>query len=332
MTLPRCAIGLLTWNGERDVVRCVQSILAQTEPNLEILWMDNASEDATVKSVQEFFPNFPAPVMNPSNLGFCAGHNRLFDSTTTPYYLALNQDAVLAPDYVQKLCDWMEEDTSLALTSGLILQANSELDPSAKIYSAGMAMGRGRFPFELRMGMEPRSEDRQQRYVPAVTGAAMMIRRSAISTLSESPGQLFPPEFFAYFEEVDLALRAIQAGMRCGVAGSALAWHSARGQGGEGNALIRMHYLKNHWLVSLRNDGWSDFIRELPYILKGEMVHYLPKYLSSPKTTIKALNFAFGHFRHARKSFASFSQKFPDARQGRAEFYKLSLQSLKKSD
>src|SRR5689334_21820051 len=88
---PRCAVGLLTWNGERDVLECVRSILGQTEQSLEICWVDNASSDSTVAWVKREFPSFPAPMIMSSNIGFCAGHNVAFAQTKAPYYLALNQ-------------------------------------------------------------------------------------------------------------------------------------------------------------------------------------------------------------------------------------------------
>ncbi|MCH8332729.1 glycosyltransferase family 2 protein, partial [Candidatus Sumerlaeota bacterium] len=230
MSEARCAVGLLTWNGGDDAVLCARSILGQTEKNLEIRWIDNASTDGTCKRIADEMPAFPRPAILERNVGFCKGHNQAFASTSAPYYLALNQDAVLAPDYVEKLCDWMDEDRSLAMASGLILHSPGlDPDPAARIASAGMAMGRGRFPFELRMGELAGEDDRRRRYVPGLTGAALLLRRSAVLDLCEWPGEVFAPEFFAYFEEIDLALRVARAGRRCGIAGSALAWHAGRG-------------------------------------------------------------------------------------------------------
>lgn len=334
MTDPRCAVGFLTWNGERDAARCARSVLAQTEPNLDICWMDNASEDATRRRVETEAPGFPKPVVLERNTGFCEGHNRAFAATSAPYYLALNQDAELAPDYAARLCDWMDAEPKLAIASGLILEgempASREIEKSSTIYSAGVAMGRGRFPFELRMGERVRDEDRGRRLVPAVTGAAMLIRRAAMAEFGEGPRDIFPPEFFAYFEEIDLALRAAQAGRTCGVDGSALAWHAARGRGGAANATVRAHYFKNHWLVSLRNDSWSELAAEAPHILKGELTRYFPQYVKSPKAAAKAVWLALRQFTDARSDYNWMDRTFPASRLGRREFYDTSGELLRR--
>ena len=332
MSESRCAIGLLTWNGERDVARCARSILDQTEKNIEIRWIDNASSDGTCRRVIEGVPGFPKPDVLEANVGFCAGHNRAFSDSNAPYYLALNQDVELAPDYVEKVCDWMDAEASLAMASGLILQseAGAEGNRDARIYSSGMAMGRGRCPFELRMGERPAEFDRERRFVPAVTGAALMVRRSAVAELSPRPRELFPAEMFAYFEEVDLALRIARAGLRCGVEGSALAWHAARGQGGASDPAIRVHYLKNHWLVTLRNDAWSEIALEIPHIVKGELRHYLPNYISQPLVSIRAAWLTMRQLAAARRNQKWLSEKFPNGRRERLIFLQHSREELRR--
>lgn len=324
----RCAAGLLTWNGERDAPAAARSLLAQDEPGLELLWLDNASADGTVRAVRDGATGFPAPRIAETNTGFCGGHNRLFALSQAPYYLALNQDAALAPDYIRRLCDWMDEDPALALASGLILEGSPEDAGPARIYSAGMAMGRGRFPFELEQGRPWERKPAQRRSVPAVTGAAILIRRSAALALDPEQGRLFPESFFAYFEEVDMALRAARAGFSAGVDRGAIAWHAARGQGGEGRPAIRFHYLKNHWLVSLRNDAWSDLIAELPALLAGEVRHYLPQYLRAPGVTLRAFAAALRLLPEARRSRRAFAAAFPGEREGRQRFHEASRREL----
>lgn len=337
MSPSRCAVGLLTLNGQADAARCARSLLAQTETGVEIRWIDNASSDATIRRVREGAAEFPDPIVMERNVGFCEGHNRAFAATRAPYYLALNQDVFLAEDYIEKLCDWMDSEPKLAAASGLILNTGGveRLDPGATIYSAGMAMSRNRFPFEMRMGRPVRDEDRGRRFVPAATGAALLVRRSAIEAVSPVPHQIFPPEMFAYFEEVDLALRLARAGLRCGIHGEALAWHAARGQEGRSDPSVRAHYLKNHWLVTLRNDSWGQIARELPYILKGELTHYFRRYLRSPLQTLRAVGLVVGQLSNARRSYRWMEEHFPSAKGrggGRREFYELSRKILRVED
>jgi len=325
---PRCTIGLLTWNGERDVAACVRSILSQTERDLEIVWVDNASTDSTRSVVAQEFPTFPASLIMDHNTGFCGGHNHAFALAKGRYYLALNQDAILSPDYIQTLCDWMDEVPDLGMTSGLILWGNDTPSANAKIYSAGLAMGHGRFPFELERDRAVTPQLRERRWVPGVTGAAMIIRQSAALDAASDTRELFPPEFFAYFEEVDLAMRLAEAGWKCGVDGSAIAWHAERGQGGASHSMIRAHYLKNHWLISLRHDSPFDWMRELPAIIRGEFLHYAAKYLAAPRATLSAIIKCSQHIPRSRHIFKHIRTRHPNASLGRRLYYESSRHIL----
>jgi GT2 family glycosyltransferase len=325
----RCAVGLLSWNGERDIAACVRSLAVQSEPDLEIRWIDNGSTDATIERAAAANGALPEPRRLARNVGFCAGHNLGLAETESPYYLALNQDAILAPDYIARLCDWMDEDASLAMASGLILEMGERgADLNAPIASAGMAMGRGRFPFELAKGRAPDESTRARRIVPGVTGAAMMLRRSAMDRVADAPGEVFPAPFFAYFEEVDLALRVARAGMKCGVEGAAVAWHASRGLEGARSRELRAHYLKNHWLVTLRNDAWREMLADFPAILLGEAQWFAPRYFKTPRATVKAALATLRLAPEARRRFRASASANATGREGRAEFYRLSREML----
>lgn len=312
MSEPRATVGLLTWNAGPFGAACVRSLLAQTEP-VDAVWIDNASTDNTIELIQNavgesnsaFRASFPTPIANSRNLGFCIGHNQALARCRTRYYLALNQDVILAPDYVERLCDWLDEDPQLALVSGLILWGDTA-DPQAKVWSAGLVWPRVEFPFELGMGRPPRPGDRLRRRVPGVTGAAMLLRVEACRGASLPPAEIFPAHFFAYHEEVDLALRLARAGLACGVEGQALAWHVGGGSGGLRQRSIRSHYFTNHWLLPLRHEPWPMLLRELPYRLRGELQYWLPRYLKSPIAAALGFCRALGQLVPARRFYRRF--------------------------
>lgn len=301
----RCTIGLLTWNAGKDGLVAAASIFAQTEPKFELIWIDNHSTDYTVERLRDRFPKLAAPHINPRNMGFCIGHNQAIAACRTRYYLALNQDAELDADYVSRICDWMDEQPQLALASGLILMPDK-----VRIYSAGMAWPRSRFAFELGMG-KPYTEDLlRRRYVPAVDGSAMVLRVEACRRVSLPHREIFPRSFFAYGEEVDLALRLARAGYRCGVDGSTLATHRGRGSGGFKRASIRARFFLNHWLLTLRHDDWDTVVRELPFLLRGELQFWLREYVKYPAALVIALARLPFMWRQARRFHHAFEDAF----------------------
>ena len=303
----RCTVGLLTWNGGDAAEPCVRSVLAQTERPLPIIWIDNASTDGTVERLRRAFPALPEPIVNARNIGFTGGHNQAAARCATPYYLALNQDVVLAPEYVERVCAWLDEAPDLALASGLILrgagppgeQAPTAPGPDDRIASAGIVWPRLRFPFELALGWPVEEVLRTRRWVPGVNGAAMILRLAACRAAAIEPqpdpagGEplpgILPPDFFAYHEEFDLALKLARMGWRAGVEGRAYAWHGRFSSGGLRRRSIRARALLNHWLLTLRHDDWPTILKELPYLLKGELQFWLPRYLMYPGAFLEAV-------------------------------------------
>lgn len=326
----RCTVGLLTWNAGEDGLACLRSLGAQTEPVFDLIWIDNASHDGTVERLCAEAPQLAPPHVNATNLGFCKPHNDAIAACRTRYYLALNQDVVLEADYIRALCDWMDQREDLALAGGLILitpgseklastvanhtTAASEAQPSTpdgepRVYSAGMAFPRGRFAFELGMGGPVRPEFNGRRIVPGVDGAAMILRVEACRAASLPQHEIFPEAFFAYGEEVDLAQRLARLGLACGVDGAARAWHRGQGSGGFGRASIRAGFFRNHWLVTLRNDGWPTILRDLPAIARGEWRYWLPEYRLSPRALWPALCGLAREWLAARRFYRSFERR-----------------------
>lgn len=305
----RCTVGLLTWNGGGGVVECVRALLAQEESPLEIVWVDNASTDGTIARLQKEFDELPGPLIQSRNVGFCAGHNEAIRHCKTPYYLALNQDAVLEPDYIRRLCDWLDEESNLALAQGLILQdeGHRRLD-QARVWSAGLVFPRTRFHFQLGMGGPIRLAWQRRRLVPGTDGTAMVLRMEAVRRASLPADEIFPESFFAYGEDIDLAQRVLRLGYDCGVDGQAVAWHAGKGSGGHSRLAIRAGFLGNHWLITLRNEPSGLILNELPYWLRGELQYWLPEYARHPLAFFAALGRLFKLGIGARRFYHRFER------------------------
>lgn len=332
---PRCTVGLLTWKPGEETYGCISSLMLQTESSFELLWMDNGSPGEVVNELQSSFPEIPTCQRLPANIGFCSGHNKLIQQCRTKYYLALNQDVVLAPDYIETLCNWLDECDELALVSGLVLQipgleehhAGGEVLP-ASVYSAGICFPRQRFPFEIGMEKPIRDHYRKRRITPGVDGCAMMMRMDACERISLTPGSVLPDEFFAYMEEVDLAIRLHEAGYQCGVEGTTAAIHEPHSSGGLFSPAIGGRFIANHWLVSLRHERWRDLLRELPYIIKGECKHWSKVYFRQPRSLLMSFRYLLVGWLTARRSFHELNSRFPGAWQRMQDFKQASRKAL----
>jgi GT2 family glycosyltransferase len=350
MDEPRCTVGLLTWNAGEDGPRCVESVVNQSE-DVRIDWIDNGSTDGTVGRLRGRFGTLPEPTINIANRGFCVPHNQMLARCTTPYYLALNQDVVLGPRYVTQLCNWMDEEPDLPLAMGLILmpgwpyagarmdlvetlvdafgEGRAEVDAPPTVHSAGLVFPRARYHFQLGMGRPLRAEWVARRRVPGVDGAAMMLNVEACRRIALDGEEVFAAGFFAYYEEVDLAHRFARVGYPCGIHGGAVAMHRGKGSGGHGRAAIRARFFANHWLVTLRNEPWPLILRELPYLLRGELRFWLPEYLRAPGAFLRAVGALLREAAAARRFYREFETAHGPTLEGLTRYREASLEAVR---
>lgn len=325
---PRCTVGLLTWNPREEVWAVIRALFDQRETPLEIVWVDNASTNGAPEKLQRDFPSLPVCHRLAENVGFCGGHNLMSRHCRTPYYFALSQDVLLAPDYIEKLCNWFDEDLQLALAGGLLVQVeglddftSGGAEKAASVYSAGIVYPRSRFPFELGMGGPIQARYQEREYVPGVDGCAMALRMEACRASSLDPGDVLPPEFFAYGEEVDLAIRLARRGFKCGREGTTRAIHEHHSSGGYYRPRIGGRFVANHWLTSLRHEGWGDLLRDLPYIVRGELQYWLPIYWRNPGAVFFGIGYFLQHCLGARRFYRAFEERFGPTRK-RMQAYK----------
>ncbi|MCX6744464.1 MAG: glycosyltransferase [Candidatus Parcubacteria bacterium] len=124
--MPKVAINLVTWNGEKQIEYCLNSILKQTFQDFLLLIIDNGSVDKTVNIIEaEYLPAFKDKikfVKNKNNLGFAFAHNQAILWTDSDYVLVLNQDVILEPDFLATAVKFMEGHHDVGSISGKILR------------------------------------------------------------------------------------------------------------------------------------------------------------------------------------------------------------------
>src|SRR5438034_11188904 len=99
------SIIVLNWNGLQVTRACCASLSKLTYPAVRVYVVDNASEDGSAKTLPSEFPQF-THIANTENLGFTGGNNEAIRQAMKvgyDYILLLNNDTVVAPDFV----DWL---------------------------------------------------------------------------------------------------------------------------------------------------------------------------------------------------------------------------------
>ena len=113
--MPRLTIGMPVYNGERFIREALDSVLAQTYTDFELLIADNASTDATPEIIAEYAAADPRirRVRHDRNLGSAGNHNYLLEQTTTPLFKWAASDDLHAPTHVERCIAQLDERPEL---------------------------------------------------------------------------------------------------------------------------------------------------------------------------------------------------------------------------
>jgi glycosyltransferase involved in cell wall biosynthesis len=108
-------IGMPVFNGERFIREALDSILAQTFTDFELLIADNASNDATPEIIAEYAAadRRIRCVRHDHNLGSAGNHNYLVKAATTPLFKWAASDDLHAPTHVERCITALEERPDL---------------------------------------------------------------------------------------------------------------------------------------------------------------------------------------------------------------------------
>jgi GT2 family glycosyltransferase len=214
------------WNGRRWLPGLLASLWAQTVAPLEVVAVDNGSEDGSREWLAEHAPEVRVLALG-SNTGFAAGANRGIEAATGEAVALVNTDIELDPAWLERSLAALDADERIAAVATKMV----DLADPAVLYDAGDVLRRdGVCEQRGRFRRDDGAWDAPGEVFAACAGAAVY-RRTAVLAVGG-----FDERLFAYLEDVDLGLRLRLAGWRCAWEPRAVARHAG---GGSSDALAR---------------------------------------------------------------------------------------------
>lgn len=289
---PLVSIIILSYNSRRYIERCLDSVFAQTYPNLEVIFIVNGNADGSADLVrQKYGARHGLVVIDPQeNLWFARGNNLGLARARGQYILTLNQDTIPAPNFVAVQVAVMEADEALGSVSGKLLHYDYEFDSKTKILdSTGIEIFKTCRVIDRGQWEPDRGQYDRDFEIFGASGAAAMYRKAALEAtkLPKSYGgfEYFDENFVAYKEDVDLAWRLQLAGWRCRYVPEAVVYHgrtvgrswptqfirfiiNRRRQ----SRLVRQLSYKNHYLMVVKNYIPRVFWSNFPFFLVREIL------------------------------------------------------------
>ncbi|MBM4431370.1 MAG: glycosyltransferase family 2 protein [Chloroflexi bacterium] len=261
--LPKVAAIIVNWNSQADTLECVASLRQSTYTNLDVIVVDNGSTDGSVSAVRSQFPGV-AVIENDANLGFGAACNVGIAHAVrkgADYLFLLNSDLKIDPAAIGELVAVCEGDPRIGV-AGPIMYVYSKPDTIQAF--GGMieltrAQVRSLYEFQVDRVQLPAVQE-----VTFIGGGIMFLRRGVIERIGG-----YDSTFFLYGEEVDLEMRAIQAGYKLIVSARAKVWHKMYGSfGGRPNARVKYNYFRSWAILGRRYlHGWKFVVFCIQYFI-----------------------------------------------------------------
>ena len=119
---PTVSFGMPVYNGSRFIRQALDSVLAQTYTDFEVIICDNASTDDTQAICEEYAKKDARIryVRNPVNLGAAPNYNKSFELSNGRYFNWFAHDDLLAPDYLQRCVTQLDENPDAILCASVV--------------------------------------------------------------------------------------------------------------------------------------------------------------------------------------------------------------------
>lgn len=265
---PSVAVVILNWNGKHHLEKFLPFLEATGYPNMELIVADNASSDASIDFLQANYPQIRL-IRLPENYGFAKGYNEALKQVEADYYVLLNSDVEVTPNWLAPMVELLEQDATIAACQPVIKmfadKNRFEYAGAAGgwIDGLGYPFARGRvFDYcEIDTGQYPDSAP-----IGWAGGAALFIR----STVYRESGGL-DPIFFAHQEEIDLCWRIQLMGYRIYVCTASVVYHLGGGTLPKGNERKVYLNFRNNLIMLCKNLPYHTLVYKLPlrFVLDG---------------------------------------------------------------
>lgn len=231
----KVSLVIVNYNGRQYLEDCMDSIKKSSYSfeMIDTIVVDNASSDKSVDFIKTDYPWVKIIELD-KNYGFAKANNIGAENARGDYIVFLNNDTVVAENWLYPLINDMESDRTVGAASGKILF----YDNKKKVNSAGVQitfLGGG---YDMGFLDNDSSKYDIQGQRASVCAAAMIVRKDEFLQLGG-----FDEDYFMYFEDVDLCWRYWLYGKKVEYVPDSIIYHKFGGSSGaHRHAPLRVFY------------------------------------------------------------------------------------------
>jgi GT2 family glycosyltransferase len=263
LKLAKISIIILNYNAGDLLEKCISSIMKSNYENIEIILVDNASQDQSHIRCKEKFSQIKL-IENKENLGYCEGNNVGIENSNGEYIIILNPDTEVQSNWIE---EFLKEFNNHG--DGLYQPKLLAVSDKSRINSAGNMMNIFGFGYSSGKGKRDSKEFNNFKTINYASGACLFTSKIILDKIG-----FFDPYLFAYHDDLELGLRALQLGIKSFYVPTVTVYH-AESFSFKWNS--KKFYLleRNRWYCILTHYSKSTFYKILPGLIIVEIIMVL---------------------------------------------------------
>lgn len=228
--MTRLSVIILSYNTDKTTERCINSLIACTNIELEIIVVDNGSSDGSLKMLEFFKKKLNRTggeisfklIVNHQNLGYPKGNNQGIKNAKGKYILFLNSDTIVKKINFKQLLNYLDSREDVGVLTVNVVLPSGKIDPASH---RGFPTIWNSFCYFLKLeavfkkipifnhlfgGYHLVNKDlRSIHEIDSPTGAFYLTRKSLLDRIGG-----FDENFFMYGEDLDLSYRVKKQGYK----------------------------------------------------------------------------------------------------------------------
>ncbi|WP_407415564.1 glycosyltransferase family 2 protein [Methanobrevibacter sp.] len=238
------------YNGVKFLENYFKSLNNDSEYIGEVIIIDNGSTDSSIDYIQSNSFNFPVILIkNDENLGFAPAVNQGISNAKYDYIFSLNNDTEIKKGSIKAMLDLIKENNVFSVQAKMLQSDNRQLiDDAGDEYNL--------LGWTKKIGENQDSDNYSEVFeIFSSCAGAALYKKEILDKIG-----LFDDNFFAYMEDVDLAIRSQINGYKNLLCPDAIVYHI-------GSATSGSRYNDFKVRIAARNNVWTVY-KNLPIPLK----------------------------------------------------------------
>lgn len=237
----KVAVVVLNYKVKQETLECINSIKQSEYKNIEIIVVDNNSQDGLGEEVAKLKDIIF--IQNSDNLGYTGGNNIGIKQALingADYIFVLNADTLIDPKAIGNLVLAAQGELAGILGPKILFNDKKTIWYAGGVFDKANVLGQHRGVDEIDHGQFNTPGETEY-----ITGGAMFIKKEVLEKIG-----LFDERYFLYYEDSDFCFRAKQAGFNLMYIPNALIYHHNAKSTGLGSSLQDYYITRNRMLFA----------------------------------------------------------------------------------